>query len=306
MNLIQTRRFAPSPELAAVRDRFLAAALNSLDVQIAVLDEDGIIVAVNDAWVRFAAENGAADHPSVIEGAHYLAAYDEVDDAKAVAALAGVRDVIDGTRDEFVLEYPCHSPDEIRWFELRATPLRDEGRRGAVVAHSVITQRKLAELRLEFLASHDELTGLSNRRRVIEVLESMQPSGRLGVLLVDLDHFKLVNDTHGHAAGNDVLCAVSRALEIQLPGGSLAGRHGGDEFCVLHFDADPARLRHAAEALCDETRRRLAELSVAGGVTVSVGATVARPDESVADAMRRADQALYTVKRAGRAGFRVV
>jgi diguanylate cyclase (GGDEF)-like protein len=213
--------------------------------------------------------------------------------------------VLEGSLDELRLEYPCHSPDELRWFELRATPLKHHGLRGAVVVHSPITQRKLAEQQLEFMAWHDELTGLFNRRRIIEALASGRGSGRLGILLIDLDHFKQVNDHHGHAAGNDVLCAVAGVLDQQLPEGSLAGRHGGDEFCVLLSSTTADELQGKAADLGRRIHEGLAPLAVARGVTVSVGATMARPREAVGDALRRADRALYEVKRNGRDGFHV-
>jgi len=287
------------------RDGVFASALNSLTVHVAVLDQNGAIVAVNDAWRRFAADNGAAHHPTVLEGADYLAST-EVADPDAQAATIGLRQVLDGEVDEFRLEYPCHSPTELRWFELRATPLREGALEGAVVVHSTVTQRKLAEQRLQFLAHHDELTGLANRRRMMEALSGAQPSGRLGVLLVDLDRFKTVNDTHGHAAGNDVLCAVADALAQPHAGGSLAGRHGGDEFCVALFETDAEALAEAAAAVCARTSLRLGRLAFAEGVTVSVGGTLVGTGEPLAAAMERADEALYAVKDRGRGDFNVV
>jgi diguanylate cyclase (GGDEF)-like protein len=286
------------------RDALSSAALNSLAVHVAVLGPDGRIVAVNDAWRRFAAENGAAHHHTVLEGADYLAVSSDASDLDASTAQAGVRSVLAGEVEEFRLEYPCHSPTELRWFELRATPLRDPSAVGAVVVHSTITQRKLAEQRLDFLAHHDELTGLANRRRMMEALAAAQPTGRLGVLLIDLDRFKAVNDTHGHAAGNEVLCAVAQAMGEPLGGGSLAGRHGGDEFCMALFDTDTAGVERAAAESCARARRRFAALPFAAAVTMSVGGTLVRPDEPLAQAMQRADEALYAAKGSGRDGHR--
>jgi diguanylate cyclase (GGDEF)-like protein len=300
LSKLGTRRFERAPS----RDGYFAAALDSLSEQVAILDPGGHIVAVNESWRAFADRNGAGEHPSLIEGADYLAATDPFD-SDAVAAGQGVRRVLAGELDEFRFEYPCHSPSELRWFELRATPLRHGSHDGAVVVHTLITQRKLAEQRLQYLASHDELTGLANRRHLFEALEHTRTSGRLGVLLVDLDHFKSVNDAHGHGAGNDVLCAVAHALDQPLPGGSLAGRHGGDEFCVLHFQSDPRALVTAAEELIRRAAERLSHLFVAKDVTVSIGGTIVGADETASAALRRADGALYAVKRRGRAGFQI-
>jgi diguanylate cyclase (GGDEF)-like protein/PAS domain S-box-containing protein len=297
---VANRRFEPSRS----RADYFTAAVESLPEHVAVLDPGGHIVAVNEAWKSFAEDNGAGGHPSLIEGADYLAAIHPFD-SEAVAAGQGLRRVLAGELDEFRLDYPCHGPGELRWFELRATSLRHGTVDGVVVVHAPITERTLADQRLRYLASHDELTGLANRRHVFEVLEHTRASGRLGLLMVDLDHFKSVNDAHGHAAGNDVLCAVAEALDQPLPGGSLAGRHGGDEFCVLHFQSGPRELAAAAEELMLRAGDRLARLWVARSVSVSIGGTLVDADERISDAMCRADDALYAVKRRGRAGFQI-
>jgi diguanylate cyclase (GGDEF)-like protein len=285
-------------------DSLLASALDSLSDHVAILDPCGRIVAVNAAWRRFAVENGAADPAQMCEGANYLGACGgDADDADGPTVAAGIRRVVSGEVGEFVLEYPCHSPTELRWFEVRATQLADPGSDGVVVIHSTITQRKIAEQRLSFLAHHDELTGLPNRRRVMETLSAQQPTGRLGVLLLDLDNFKLVNDTHGHNAGNDVLCAVADALSRPLPGGALAGRHGGDEFCVALLDVDAHPIEAAAAEVYERVRTRLSRTSVAGAASVSVGGTRVAADEPLGLAMQRADEALYAVKHTGRDGY---
>jgi len=286
-------------------DWLFATALNALSVHVAVLDGDGRIVGVNDAWRRFAVDNGARDAGTITEGADYLNASCAGGDPEGNAAADGVRRVLSGETDEFVLEYACHSPTELRWFELRATPLRHAGRQGAVVAHTLITERKLAEQRLAHLAHHDELTGLANRRRLTEALTAAQPTGRLGLLLVDLDRFKTVNDTFGHAAGNQVLRVVADALMRPLGVDALAGRYGGDEFCVALFDCDADLLRRAAAGATARTREHLARLPSARGTSVSVGATLVSPHEPLNTAVQRADDALYAVKRAGRDGLRV-
>jgi PAS domain S-box-containing protein len=126
------------------------AVLNSLQAHIAVLDGEGRIVAVNEAWRRFAEENGAAGAGTGV-GTNYLqacgaAAGDGGDGAGDIRE--GVRAVLEGRRESFRAEYPCHSPDEERWFTLYATPLPG-GRGGAVVSHIRITDRKRAEAQLE-------------------------------------------------------------------------------------------------------------------------------------------------------------
>jgi len=282
-------------------ETLLAAALDALTVHVAILDASGTIVATNEAWRRFAADNGAAHHDAVQEGSDYLRASRGAGDCTGEAVARGIEEVLAGGRDEFRLEYPCHSPDELRWFEVRATPMPSGT--GAVIAHSTITERKLAEQRLEYLAHHDELTGLPNRRRMMAALDEHQGTGRLGVVLLDLDHFKMVNDTHGHDAGNRILMAVADAIGAPVGNGSLPGRHGGDEFCVALFDCDEATLTTAGATLCERIRERLSQLPFGATVSVSAGGTVVRRDEPLATALHRADEALYEVKRSGRDDF---
>ncbi|WP_306205746.1 GGDEF domain-containing protein [Actinoplanes sp. RD1] len=121
--------------------------------------------------------------------------------------------------------------------------------------------------------------------------------GPVGVALLDLDHFKAVNDTFTHATGDEVLCRVADLLRAS---GGYAGRHGGEEFIVL-IEADPA----AAAACCERLRAAIetydwASLAPGLAVTASVGLTALRPDDTAESVVRRADEHLYAAKRAGR------
>jgi len=129
---------------------FASFALNALSSSIAIIDECGLIIAVNKAWRTFA----EANHPQpslVCEGANYLEVCDSAqgpEEAQAAGFAAAVRAMLKGERDFFGLEYPCHSPDVQRWFCARATIFSGEERL-VVITHETITERKLAELRLE-------------------------------------------------------------------------------------------------------------------------------------------------------------
>ena len=131
-------------------ERFLRTTLDSLSSHIAILDENGMILAVNEAWRAFARCNDG-DLDGVCEGADYFGACQKAQgsDAKtASAVVAGIRTILHGEADTFTLEYPCHSPDTERWFVARATPFSGSGPRRVVVAHETITERKLAEAKL--------------------------------------------------------------------------------------------------------------------------------------------------------------
>lgn len=155
----------------------------------------------------------------------------------------------------------------------------------------------------------DQLTGLGNRRQfdhalarlTVEAVQSGQP---LSLLLLDVDHFKLFNDLHGHATGDRVLRLVAERLSASIRARDLAIRHGGEEFAVLLPRTDLAGAIELAERIRDVIATT--PLDMAGtsqdlrGVTVSIGAVVYAPGESLTDLVARADGALYAAKRQGR------
>lgn len=152
----------------------------------------------------------------------------------------------------------------------------------------------------------DELTGLPNRRlfdaALAGRLENMSRYGwRFGLLIVDIDHFKGVNDRYGHAFGDAVLVGIGKTLRGAVRGGDIVARWGGEEFAVLVESSDDAGLSDTAErirALVAQSEVRLA--GVQHKVHVSVGGALACPDDSAEDLFARADAALYSAKKAGR------
>lgn len=120
--------------------------LDVLPVNVAVLDEEGIIVATNDAWEQFGREN---DLTGTTLGVSYLDICDAADDPTADEAADGIRAILAGDETEFGLEYPCHSPDERRWFVMRAVDVTDDGASHVVVAHMDVTERREWESEIE-------------------------------------------------------------------------------------------------------------------------------------------------------------
>jgi diguanylate cyclase (GGDEF)-like protein len=144
-------------------------------------------------------------------------------------------------------------------------------------------------------ASRDPLTGLANRRGFDDALHELLPTAsrtgeRLSAVLLDLDHFKQINDTAGHEAGDLVLCRIADVWRRALPAAAVFSRHGGDEFAVLLPGLS------GSEAL--DLVRRIATLHPE--VSLSAGVAEHHRDQSAADLMRRADRALYDAKAAGR------
>ena len=159
--------------------------------------------------------------------------------------------------------------------------------------------------RLQQLSDRDALTGLLNRRALAPLLQ--REAGRLrrygesyALLMVDVDHFKAINDGHGHAAGDRALVQLSAVLRQAAREVDHVARLGGEEFCLLLPHTDLAGATHLAQRV-HEAVRRASWSEFERGITVSVGVAVAQsPDEPPQAALERADQALYRAKHAGR------
>lgn len=159
---------------------------------------------------------------------------------------------------------------------------------------------------LEHAALTDGLTGMQNRRYFDDALrEYLQEFKRIskpvGLLILDLDHFKAVNDTHGHDVGDQVLRAVANCLRDFTRYHDVAARLGGEEFAVVAPNMDEQSLAKLAERI----RTAISQLSVTSGnitlrVTTSIGLAVWDRKESAEDFFRRADRMLYEAKRMGR------
>lgn len=159
------------------------------------------------------------------------------------------------------------------------------------------------------LALTDSLTGLYNRRYLTSHLESMAERARssskpLSVLMIDIDHFKVVNDTYGHAAGDDVLRAIAVEIGRSVREFDLTARIGGEEFVVVMPDTTGAAAMAVADRLCStiaENQVEIASLDQKLKVTASIGiATLLGPGESATNLLSRADEAMYRAKKSGR------
>lgn len=195
-----------------------------------------------------------------------------------------------------------------RWVELHTSPYCDDAgeQRGSMGSFRVVDREVAEESELRLQAGSDSLTGLLNRRSVLLFLEGHEQGGEretdlIGLLFCDIDHFKQINDTHGHAGGDQVLQTLAERLQQHTREGDLVGRLGGDELVVI------LRNIHNLEAvlhIAQELHRKvcqpiaLAECSIQP--TLSIGATVSSPGESVHNLLARADTAMYAAKQEGR------
>lgn len=175
----------------------------------------------------------------------------------------------------------------------------------SINAHLVrqIALLKQQEAAAQRLAERDGLTGLYNRRRMLELLEisiddAVQHKQRVGLLFIDLDGFKGVNDTHGHAAGDKLLITVGSRIAARARTGDFVCRYGGDEFVViLPRLADVAAARQVADSICKRVALPYRIDGVDLQLTAAIGVSI-YPDEarSAADLMRLADESMYRAK----------
>jgi diguanylate cyclase (GGDEF)-like protein/PAS domain S-box-containing protein len=172
-----------------------------------------------------------------------------------------------------------------------------------------VTEERAFEARLAHLAMHDALTGLPNRAAFADHIESHAAAATaqtpIALLYLDVDHFKLINDSKGHAAGDALLCQVARRLKMLLEEGDLVARLGGDEFAIVLKSGDCGRTGRFAEQLLAVLS---APFDLDGSnehVTCSIGVALAPDHAGDADVlMRHADLAVYAAKESGRSTYR--
>lgn len=171
------------------------------------------------------------------------------------------------------------------------------------IVKEAFSRERTERVLLDRIAHTDELTGLANRRHVLgaaqKELDRIAREPRpFSVLMLDVDHFKRVNDTLGHATGDEVLAGIAETLKLVVRAGDEVGRFGGEEFLVLAYGADTPMAERAAERM----REAIAERTQVGvpKVTASVGVATHVPGESLASLLARADAALYRAKNEGR------
>jgi len=259
--------------------------LEVLGDAVLVLDPAGRVVQANPAAQAMLGPSGLG-LVDTVDGAHWSELVDE-------AHLADVR-------AGRTVTYP-----DGHVLDVRSVPLAASGGGGAGVVVVVRDVTAVEALRAELAeqAVRDGLTGLHNRRHlhaVLDVLVSASLAGGspLTAVMIDLDHFKTVNDSHGHAAGDAVLVAVARELTAAVRADDVVVRMGGEEFCVVLPGVAPAEVLHRFDAW----RVRIAGLDLVRGVRVTVSAGVAGLGHGgSSDALlRSADDALYAAKVAGR------
>ncbi|HEY1546450.1 MAG TPA: diguanylate cyclase [Kofleriaceae bacterium] len=297
-------RARDAEHLLADRVRVLEAVLESAGEGIIVSDEHRRIVVANSAARRLVGIEVSAKPREygdnvAIERGMFEADGETVFDRDQIPLLRALRgELADDVR--MVIKDELH-PGGVH-LQLTGRPILDDRDqiRGAVVTMADVTALHVAHARVAELAVTDALTGLPNRRVLDDRLELLAAEARRGrrfsLAIVDIDHFKRVNDTHGHAVGDRVLVGVAQALRDAVRRSDLVARLGGEEFCVVQTDVDPDLM-----AMLTERLRTTIETSIRPiAVTASFGVCHSSVSMVPGEMLVKADGALYMAKRAGR------
>lgn len=277
-------------------ERALRATFEQAPVGMAVFGPDRRIRSVNRAFGTFL---GRSESELLGLTASDLSHPDDLE--KTVRASQAVR-TRTGTAYKIDKRY-LHADGSIVWGRLSLTSMEGPDGEDQVLAQiEDITAEQRARSALEQQARTDALTGLANRHEVMAGLSVALRTGRqVAVLFCDVDHFKAVNDTFGHAAGDALLIDLANTLRDVLRTGDGAGRVGGDEFVVVLGDvADAADAVAVAERIRHATCRDIVSAGRRLRTSTTIGVALARPDQTAQQAMGAADRALYDAKREGR------
>lgn len=287
----------------AQAEQRLLDAVNSMSEGLMLWDAEDRLVLINQQ--SFQMEPGR--YEGIVPGMHFEhVVRTQLGRGLIVEAIGSEKDYLAGRLEqhrgppEEAMEYQTASGQWIRLRERRTA----EG--GVVSIRTDVTREKRREAELLFLATTDPLTGLLNRRAFLdqtrrELDRARRHSRDLGLLVLDLDHFKRVNDEHGHEAGDEVLRAVTAAFKETVRATDVMGRIGGEEFTVLLPETGPEGAERAAESI----RAAVESLCVPSGdalisPTISIGVADLGRSHSLEAAFALADRALYAAKHAGR------
>jgi len=289
--------------------RLLESCLDALPTAIGILDEEGRVIGTNSAW-----QGASPRHPLLADsaraGSDLLKLLADVAEDRSRLQTFGAQlgRVLVGERRRAVCEGSFDGGDGEHWFEASARAFDAEGRHRVVVAVEDTTALKEAEERLIHDAFYDSLTGLPNRTLLHERLgRAIARAARrdevgYALLFIDLDGFKLINDSLGHGTGDAVLVELGRRLLAGLRPTDTASRLGGDEFTVLVEPAhDHATVLRVARRLQAAMARPMQVGEHEIVMTASIGVALADPSyRSASELLRDADIAMYRAKSEGR------
>jgi diguanylate cyclase (GGDEF)-like protein len=281
------RSGTPARRMPVAYDQVIAALTDA----VMVLDPDGRVLDVNPVGAAMLAELGHVPADGLLGRMWF-----EVVGPQLTAAFAG-------GNDQQTLSAGDGTVYDVRVVRMRTA---DGSTPGAVVVVRDVTELERLRAELTDQAVRDGLTGVYNRRHLTSVLGGLarqaDAEGRpLAAVMLDVDHFKAVNDTHGHAVGDEVLIRLAQEISAAVGDTGTVARYGGEEFVVIL----PGVGAHAAASLAEQWRRCCDQAMIATPrgplrATFSAGVAEMTPGAGVEDLLRRADHALYAAKKQGR------
>ena len=280
-----------------------------------VHDTSDVILIVDDSGrVRYATPSAQSIFGDVPVDGEYLCDLVRPDEraeiARALAEMRGGRGGDGGEVDEdwrITARDGSYVEVEVRCSDLRHEPTVG----GLVLTLRDVTEQRQLERELKYRAFHDSLTGLPNRmlfqERVVRAMARARRTGAVvGVLFIDLDDFKVINDTMGHSVGDELLIAAGMRLSALSTGRGAAARLGGDEFGLLIEDAvDGAAVENLAEAIVLAFQEPFTLVIGSAIATATVGVATSEAATSTGDLVRQADLALYAAKASGKRQWRL-
>jgi diguanylate cyclase (GGDEF)-like protein/PAS domain S-box-containing protein len=291
-----------SPILPTIES--LQTILNSVPTPVFLIDRDHRIVMVNDAFCEFV----HVAREDVLNTVGH--APDEQREVFWRVDNQVFETGVQNENEEVLTDEDGNLHIIVTRKKLLHLPTPDGDKPFIVASISDVTQIREAEARARYLALHDGLTGLANRaqfnERLAEAIElSRRSETSVGLLLLDLDGFKAINDTYGHAAGDEVLRVVGRRLTSHVRVVDTVARLGGDEFCVVQVGVQqPGGAFALAQRLVNALGQPIVVGSQEFSVSASIGVALTPEDANDAQTLfRGADAALYQVKRAGGGAF---
>ena len=284
----------------------LTSVIDSLPAATVIVDEDDRILSANKAWTA----NGELLRLGGIVpggvGERYLDCMSRgLEATDHTSIVAGLRKLRAGTCPEGVFDhdYSSRVGEHLRWFRLQAS--RVDGGQRVVVSHIDVTDRVLTEEALAWQAGHDDLTGLPNRGLLLtlisDALHRRTGDGGVALLVLDLDGFKMVNDSLGHELGDLLLCQVAERLREQVRPGDSVARLGGDQFVVLAEGCDRTEAMSLAFRLQTTFTLPFTAAGISVPLSASIGVAVSRPDVLTSHhLLSDADSAMFAAKGSGR------
>ncbi len=311
---LQTRTAERKAKAEAVdlrrAEAFLSAVLDGVSSCVGIVDGEGRLQATNREWQEFGGKNPPVG-PKVPAGSDFLArCHRSAGEHRCARELAaGIPTLLDGSTSEISVECEAHCTENWRCFRVRASRIEAEGPPRVVMSFHDVTELKLAEARLQHEAYHDSLTGLPNRALFLERLDRALARARrreesVAVLFCDVDRFKLVNDSLGHAAGDSLLVEVATRMSSAVRNVDSVSRFGGDEFAILleSYGSESMAFR-IAERVLEFVSRPAEVLGQEVFTTLSMGIAIGHPGAEANQLIRDADTAMYRAKEAGKARF---